>query len=98
MAPQPRKGKEVSPPPRDKQFVITVQTPKPSSSRAASPTPDIAKLVTEQMAIAQDNMAKLVTEQMTIAQNSTAQLIAEQVALALAAQSGNLQSPQKFDY
>jgi hypothetical protein len=97
MAPQPRKGKGVSPP-RDEQSVITVQTPKPSSSHAASPTPDIAKLVAEQMAIAQDNMAKLVAEQMTIAQNNTAQLIAEQVALALAAQSGDLQSPQKFDH
>jgi hypothetical protein len=72
MAPQPRKGKGVSPPPRDEQSVITVQTPKPSSSRAASPTPDIAKLVAEQMAIAQDNMAKLVAEQITIAQNNTA--------------------------
>jgi hypothetical protein len=38
-------------------------------------------------------MAKLVAEQMTIAQNNTAQLIAKQVALALAAQSENLQSP-----
>jgi hypothetical protein len=35
---------------------------------------------------------------MVIAQNNTAQLIAEQVTLALAAQSGNLQSPQKFDH
>jgi hypothetical protein len=50
------------------------------------------------MTIAQDNMAKLVAEQITIAQNNTAQLIAEQVALTLAAQSKNLQSPQKFDY
>jgi hypothetical protein len=38
-------------------------------------------------------MAKLVAEQMSIAQNNTAQLIAEQVALALAAQSEDLQSP-----
>jgi hypothetical protein len=43
-------------------------------------------------------MAKLVAEQITIAQNNTAQLIAEQVALMLAAQSGDLQSPQKFDH
>jgi hypothetical protein len=51
IAPQPRKGKGVLPP-RDKQSVITVQTPKPSLLRAASPTSDIAKLVAEQMAIA----------------------------------------------
>jgi hypothetical protein len=51
MAPQPCKGKGVSLP-RDKQSVITVQTPKPSLSRAASPTPDIAKLVAKQIAIA----------------------------------------------
>jgi hypothetical protein len=43
-------------------------------------------------------MAKLVTEQMAIAQNNTAQLIAKQVALMLVAQSEDLQSPQKFDY
>jgi hypothetical protein len=67
IAPQPRKGKGVLPLPRDKQSAITVQTPKPSLSRAASLTPDIAKLVAKQMAIAQDNMAKLVTEQITIA-------------------------------
>jgi hypothetical protein len=97
IAPQPRKGKEVSPP-HNKQSVITVQAPKPSLSRAASPTPVIAQLVAEQIAIAQNNIAKLVAEQITIAQNNTAQLIAEQVALALAAQSGNLQSPQKFDH
>jgi hypothetical protein len=52
IAPQPCKGKEVSPPPRNKQSVITVQTPKPSLSRAALLTPDIAKLVAEQIAIA----------------------------------------------
>jgi hypothetical protein len=51
MAPQPRKGKGVSPP-RDEQSVITVQTPKPSSSRAALLTLDIAKLVAKQIAIA----------------------------------------------
>jgi hypothetical protein len=51
MAPQPRKGKGVSPP-RDKQPVITVQVLKPSSSRAASPTPDIAQLIAEQITIA----------------------------------------------
>jgi hypothetical protein len=60
------------PPPRDEQSVITVQTPKPSSSHAASLTPDIAKLVTKQIAIAQDNMTKLVAKQITIAQNNTA--------------------------
>jgi hypothetical protein len=52
MAPQPCKGKGVSLPPRDEQSVITVQTPKPSLSHVALLTPDIAKLVTEQMAIA----------------------------------------------
>jgi hypothetical protein len=52
MAPQPCKGKEVSPPSRDEQSVITVQTPKLSLSHAALPTPDIAKLVAKQMAIA----------------------------------------------
>jgi hypothetical protein len=66
IAPQPRKGKGVSPP-RDKQSVITVQAPKPPSSRAASPTPDIAQLIAEQMAIAQNNMAKLVAEQVALA-------------------------------
>jgi hypothetical protein len=80
MAPQPRKGKGVSPP-RDEQSVITVQASKPSSLRAASPTPDIAQLIAEQMAIAQDNMAKLVAEQ----QNNIAQLVAEQIALVLEA-------------
>jgi hypothetical protein len=66
MAPQPRKGKGVSPP-RDKQSVITAQVPKLSSSHAASLTPDIAQLITEQIAIAQNNMAKLVAKQITIA-------------------------------
>jgi hypothetical protein len=48
-----------------------------------SPNPDIAQLIAEQMAIAQDNMAKL---------------IAEQIAVALAAQrSGRLQTPPNPD-
>jgi hypothetical protein len=67
ITPQPRKGKGVSPPPRDKQSVIIVQTPKPSLLYAALPTLNIAKLVTKQMTIAQDNIAKFVTKQITIA-------------------------------
>jgi hypothetical protein len=82
MAPQPRKGKAVSPQ-RDEQSVIIVEASKPSLSRAVSPTLDIAQLIAEQMAIAQDNIAKLV---------------AEQIALALAAQrSGNSQTPPNPD-
>jgi hypothetical protein len=82
MAPQPRKGKGVSPQ-RDEQSVITVEASKPSSSRAVSPNPDIAQLIAKQMTIAQNNMAKL---------------IAEQIAVALAAQrSGRSQTPQNPD-
>jgi hypothetical protein len=66
MAPQPRKGKAVSPQ-RDKRFVITVKASKPSLSRAVSPNPDIAQLIAKQMAIAQDNMAKLIVEQIAVA-------------------------------
>jgi hypothetical protein len=82
MAPQPRKGKGVSPQ-RDEQSVITVEASKPSSSRAVSPNPDIAQLIAKQITIAQDNMAKL---------------IAEQIAVALAAQrSGRSQTPPNPD-
>jgi hypothetical protein len=82
MAPQPRKGKGVSPQ-RNEQSVITVKASKPSLSRAVSPNPDIAQLIVEQMTIAQDNMAKL---------------IAEQIAVALAAQrSRRSQTPQNPD-
>jgi hypothetical protein len=52
MAPQPCKEKGVSPPLCNKQFVITVQTPKPSLLHTALLTPDIAKLVAKQTAIA----------------------------------------------
>jgi hypothetical protein len=66
-------------PQRDKQSVITVEAFKPSLSRAVSFNPDIAQLIAEQMAIAQENIAKIV---------------AEQIAFALAAQrSGNSQTP-----
>jgi hypothetical protein len=82
MAPQPRKGKGVSPQ-RDKQSVITVKASKPSLSHAVSPNPDIAQLIAKQIAIVQDNMAKL---------------IAKQIAVALAAQrSRRSQTPQNPD-
>jgi hypothetical protein len=66
IAPQPRKGKAVSPQ-RDEQSIITVKASKPSSSRAVSPNPDIAQLIAKQMAIAQDNIAKLIAEQIAVA-------------------------------
>jgi hypothetical protein len=78
MAPQPRKGKAVSPQ-RDEQSVITVKASKPSLSHAVSPNPNIAQLIAKQITITQNNIAKLITKQ---------------IAVALAAQkSGRSQTP-----